>query len=164
MSQSICSVDRRYWMRDLQNVALDEVKAVIDSVIHNYAVSYIALPQAGLGMLKTKDAALHEPYFLGEFPISTCQVRLTDKQGNDYDGSAQIMQDNAILAALLAVCDAILAHNLSGVEKLSALVELGEFSFQQRTRTRKAMLGSTRVDFSLLGEAENNTDKEALHG
>jgi len=131
---------------------------VIDAVIDEYEVTYKSIPQSGLGVLQTKDTAMHEPYFLGEFPIATSWVVLTDKENNTYEGAAQLMDDDENLVSLFAVCDAILANNLSSCNKLSDLVVLGEFKFAQEVRTRKAMLGSTAVDFSLLGAAEE--DKE----
>ncbi|MEA3405385.1 MAG: phosphonate C-P lyase system protein PhnG, partial [Pseudomonadota bacterium] len=100
------------------------------------------------------------PFFLGEFPIATSWVCLTDMQGNEFEGAAQLMDDDENLASLMAVADAILANNLQGYRKLADLVQMGEYKFQQEVSTRKAMLGSTAVDFSLLG-ATQEEDKSA---
>lgn len=159
MNKTCCKVPRSLWIRALKLVPVDEVKAVIDSVIHEYDVSYKSIPQSGLGVLQTKDTAMHEPYFLGEFPIATSWVALTDKQGNTFEGAAQLMDDDENLASLFAVCDAILANDLMACCKLADLIEMGDFKFEQEALTRKAMLGSTAVDFSLLG-ATNEENKE----
>ncbi|MGC9423697.1 phosphonate C-P lyase system protein PhnG [Vibrio sp.] len=154
MSETYCKVPRSHWIRALKLVPIDEIKVVIDTVIHQFTVSYKSLPQSGLGVLQTKDTAMHEPYFLGEFPVATSWVCLTDAQGNAFEGAAQLMDDDENLASLFAVCDAILANNLESCNKLIDLVEMGEYKFQQEASTRKAMLGSTAVDFSLLGATE----------
>jgi alpha-D-ribose 1-methylphosphonate 5-triphosphate synthase subunit PhnG len=137
-------------------VPLDEVKAVIDSVINEYEIAYKSIPQSGLGVLQTKDTAQHEPYFLGEFPIATSWVVLTDAQGNTFEGAAQLMDDDENLASLFAVCDAILANDLMSCTKLADLIELGEYKFSQEVSTRKAMLGSTAVNFSLFGAVDQD--------
>ncbi|MDA3806414.1 MAG: phosphonate C-P lyase system protein PhnG [Thiomicrorhabdus sp.] len=159
MNKTCCKIPRSQWIRALKRVHVDEIKAVIDSVINEYDVSYKSIPQSGLGVLQTKDTALHEPYFLGEFPIAISWVALTDKQGNTFEGAAQLMDDDENLASLFAVCDAILANDLVACCKLADLIEMGDFKFEQEALTRKAMLGSTAVDFSLLG-ATNEENKE----
>ncbi|MBD3612394.1 MAG: phosphonate C-P lyase system protein PhnG [Hydrogenovibrio crunogenus] len=156
MNNSCCSVPRSLWMRALKMVCVEEIKAVIDAVINEYQVAYKAVPQSGLGVLQTQDTALHAPYFLGEFPIATSWVVLTDKQGNCFEGSAQLMDDDENIASLFAVCDTVLANNLLYCRKLADLVELGEFKFSEKVKARKAMLGSTAVDFSLLGTQDED--------
>lgn len=160
MNEPHCKVPRSQWMRALKLVPVDEIKVVIESVINDFNVSYKSIPQSGLGVLQTKDTAMHEPFFLGEFPIATSWVCLTDMQGNEFEGAAQLMDDDENLASLMAVADAILANNLQGYRKLADLVQMGEYKFQQEVSTRKAMLGSTAVDFSLLG-ATQEEDKSA---
>lgn len=160
MNNAYCTVPRSLWVRALKLVPVNEIKVVVDSVMNEYAVSYKSIPQSGLGVLQTKDTAMHEPYFLGEFPIATSWVVLTDKQGKTFEGAAQLMDDDENLASLFAVCDAILANDLMAYCKLADLVELGEFKFEQEARTRKAMLGSTTVNFSLLGATDQDEKKE----
>ena len=40
--------------------------------------------------------------------------------------------------------------------KLADLIELGQYKFSQEVSTRKAMLGSTAVNFSLFGAVDQN--------
>ncbi|ABM05369.1 putative PhnG protein [Psychromonas ingrahamii 37] len=159
MNKTCRKIPRSAWIRALKLVPVDEIKALIDAVINEYQVSYKSIPQTGLGVLQTKDTAMHEPYFLGEFPIAISWVVLTDKQGKTFEGAAQLMDDDQNLASLLAVCDAILANDLMACSKLSDLLERGEFKFEQEALTRKAMLGSTVVDFSLLGATNEKENK-----
>lgn len=156
MNKVAFSKPRSLWIRSLQQVPVNEIKAVVDSVIHEYSVSYKSLPQSGLGVLQTKDTAMHEPYFLGEFPIATSWVVLTNQHGQAFEGAAKIMDDDENLASLFAVCDAMMANDLIGSSKLAELIELGHFKLEKEAQTRKAMLGSTAVDFSLLGATEEN--------
>lgn len=154
MSESNFSLPRKYWLRALQRVPVDELKALVTDILEHYQVAYKAMPQSGLGILQTQDSAMHEAYYLGEFPVATSWVALTDQTGNAFEGAAQIMDDDENLASLLAVCDAVLANQLIKFDELMQLLAAGEADFQQETQTRKAMLGSTAVDFSLLETTE----------
>jgi alpha-D-ribose 1-methylphosphonate 5-triphosphate synthase subunit PhnG len=162
MTQQYCNTPRSLWLRALKQAPIDEVKTVVEQALTQYSTTYQSIPQSGLGVLQTKDTAQHEPYFLGEFPIATSWVCLTDSQGNRFEGAAQLMDDDENLASLFAVCDAILFNNLITCNKLADLVEMGEFKLKQEIRVRKAMLGSTAVDFSLLSATEEE-EKEVKH-
>jgi len=154
MSEYEFSLPRKYWLRALQRVSVDELKVLVTDVLEHYQVAYKAVPQSGLGILQAKDSAMHESYYLGEFPMATSWVVLTDKDGSCYEGAAQIMDDDENLASLLALCDAVLANQLIKFDELTLLLAAGEADFQKETQTRKAMLGSTAVDFSLLETTE----------
>ena len=65
------------------------------------------MPQAGLGLMQLKDSALQEGYFLGEIPLATAHVVLTDAQQNRTEGAAQIMHSEASLARAIAIMDAV---------------------------------------------------------
>ncbi|MEQ1668558.1 MAG: phosphonate C-P lyase system protein PhnG, partial [Sulfuriferula sp.] len=64
--------------------------------------------------------------------------------------------DRARLARAIAILDAVLAAQLSGWESAAALVEQGLTVYEQLVQSRRALLSSTRVDFSLLGQEEED--------
>lgn len=119
-------------------------------------VSYKALPQTGLTLLQVRDSVLHEPYYLGEIPLSSAWVKIVTPDGLTCQGAAQVMSDVPYLAAALAICDAVLSHQLPGWQQVEALVEQGQAIRQQQDCLRGAMLAKTRVDFSRLSQEETN--------
>lgn len=124
-------------------------------------VRHTSLAQAGLGLLTLADGAFCEPYFLGEFPLSTCCIELHLADGRCAEGGAQVMADDAALARSLAILDAVLAARLPGWEAIADHIRVGEAKRREQARRRKAMLASTRVNFALLGTVDEENDDEA---
>lgn len=153
-------VTRADWMRALLSLPKATVKQCIDDLAGGSDVRLMTLPNSGLGLLKLNDAALNESFFLGEFPLATSSVELTLKDGRTIQGAAQVMNDDADYAVTLAIADALLANNVTGIERLHELVEQGEQKHQQEQQIRKAMLAKTKVDFSLLNMTEEEFDDE----
>lgn len=153
------NIPRKDWLRALTAhpaAALDELSGRLSS---DWALSYLALPQAGLGLLKLRDGAFHEPYYLGEFPIACCRVRVQLPDGAAAEGAAQVMADAPALAQALAVLDAILAARLPGWQEVATLIGSGVIKRAEEDRLRGGMLAGTRVDFALLGTAEEDDDE-----
>lgn len=117
-----------------------------------------ALPQAGLGMLKLRESAMGEVFYLGEFPMAQCQVSITTPQGQVAEGGAVVMDDCVERVECLAICDAVLNQHLCGWESVMALVEKGECLRRKIEADRKAILAHTRVDFSLLDDVGEGQD------
>lgn len=153
------NIPRRDWLRALiahPAAALVELSVRLSA---GWALSYLALPQAGLGLLKLRDGAFHEPYYLGEIPIACCRVRVQLPDGTTAEGAAQVMVDVPALAQALAVLDAILAARLPGWQEVAAWVGDGVSKRAEEDRLRSAMLAGTRVDFALLGATEEDEDE-----
>jgi len=125
-------------------------------ISQGWDVSYETLPQTGLTLLQVQDGVLHEPYYLGEIPLSRAWVQIVAPNGLTGQGAAQVMSDVPHLAAALAICEAVLSHQLPGWQQVAALVEQGQAIRQQQDRLRGAMLAKTRVDFSLLSQEETD--------
>ena len=111
-----------------------------------------SLPQTGLGMLKLNDSAFNEPFYLGEFPLSSAWLEITTNEGQHAEGAAQVMDDNLELTEALALCDAILSARLPGWQRVAAFVDLGMQRRNTIQEERKRMLAHTKVDFSLLDD------------
>lgn len=145
-------LSREEWVSALSAVPEAALREVVNAFPATWTVRPKALPQAGLGMLRMRDSALGEPFYLGEFPLATCWVTVTTKTGDVAEGAALVMDDRITCAERMALCDAVLAARLLGWEQVAKLVEQGAESRRRLARERKAMLARTRVDFSLLDD------------
>jgi alpha-D-ribose 1-methylphosphonate 5-triphosphate synthase subunit PhnG len=154
------NLERKDWIRALTAHPAPALNALADRLTADCEVTLTSLPQAGLGLLTLTDGAFHEPYYLGEFPLSTCRVELALPDGRRAEGGAQVMADDTELARSLAILDATLASRLPGWEQVSAHVESGALRRSEENRRRCAMLAATRVDFALLGNTEEDGDED----
>lgn len=141
-------------------LALDEVEvcATLERLTASYRIEDITLPQAGLGLLKLRDGAFHEDYYPGEIPLATAHVALR-ANGMRAEGAAQVLHDSAPLARAIAIADAIFAAGLPETAALQPLLQKGQARVTEQAARRKKMLARTRVDFALLGTAEENDDE-----
>lgn len=152
------NLERKDWIRALTAHPATVLNALADQLTAGCDVKLKRLPQAGLGLLTLTDGAFHEPYYLGEFPLSSCSVEFTLSDGRRAAGGAQVMADDAELARSLAILDAVLAARLPGWERVSAHVESGALRRTDEDRRRRAMLAATRVDFAMLNNAGDDDE------
>lgn len=147
------------WPRALMALPRQQVADTVDSLCEGLDIRLTSLPAAGLGLLKFKDSALSEPFYLGEFPVATASVELSLADGTKAVGAAQLMDDDASFATSLAIADALLANAVLGSDNLMELVVQGLELIEQEKSVRNAVLSSTKVDFSLLSMAQENDDE-----
>jgi alpha-D-ribose 1-methylphosphonate 5-triphosphate synthase subunit PhnG len=143
---------REEWVRALSAVPETRLTEVVDALPSEWKIRPDTLPQAGLGMLKMRDSAFNEPFYLGEFPLASCSVTVTTGSGETAQGAALVMDDRVERAEQLALCDAVLAARLPGWRQVYELLLEGMARRAEISRERKAMLARTRVDFSLLDD------------
>jgi alpha-D-ribose 1-methylphosphonate 5-triphosphate synthase subunit PhnG len=143
---------REEWVSALSAVSESRLSAVVKALASDWQIRPKTLPQAGLGMLKMRDSALNEPFYLGEFPLASCSVTVTTGSGETAEGAALVMDDRVERAEELALCDAVLAARLPGWRQVYELLQEGMARRAENSRERKAMLARTRVDFSLLDD------------
>ena len=147
---------RSQWVRAFTAIPEPRLKDVAATLKKHYTVQPLMIPEAGLGLLKLQDGALHDHFYLGEFPVASAHLKLVDETGNAYEGGCHVMHDAADYAVDLAICDAVLAHRLTGFEAVSELLNEGIEARREEEKVREAMRQTTRVDFSLL----SNVDEE----
>lgn len=150
------NAERHQWIRYLSALADEELLAWAQRVPSEWRIRPKAVPQSGLGMLKLRDGAFHEPFYLGEFPLATAWLSIRTAQGQEAEGAASVMDDRLDVAQALALADAVLSARLPGWQEVLALLEKGRALCEQTERRRKLMLKRTQVDFSLLEEAEGD--------
>jgi alpha-D-ribose 1-methylphosphonate 5-triphosphate synthase subunit PhnG len=153
------NLERKDWIRALTAHPATVLNALADELTAGCGVKLMSLPQAGLGLLTLTDGAFHEPYYLGEFPLSSCSIELSLSDGRRAAGGAQVMADDAELSRSLAILDAVLAARFPGWELVSAHIESGAGRRTEEDRRRRAMLAATRVDFAMLNNAEDDDDE-----
>jgi alpha-D-ribose 1-methylphosphonate 5-triphosphate synthase subunit PhnG len=153
------NIPRKDWPSALCALHANEVKATVTELLQEIEVRDVALPQAGLGLLGLRDGAFREAFFLGEIPVARAEVVVRAATGDEVRGGALIVDDRAQLARSIAILDAVMAGKLPGWEQAAALVQQGIEIRGQKDRERKKLLAATRVDFSLLGQ-EDDEDEE----
>lgn len=150
--------DRSLWVKALTAHSPITICNLAEEISKNWQIKHRSLPQNGLSLLTMQDGVFHEPYYLGEIPISQAHLSLSNEQGESYDGAAQVMTDSEDLAVALAVCDAVMAHQLSGWEKVAQSIELGMKKREEENHIRGTILAKTKVNFSLLSQEENDDE------
>lgn len=150
--------NRTNWVSALKILPFKELLAITDELSTDWTLRPKSIPQSGLGMLKIKESAFNEQFYIGEFCLSSAWLEVTTPDGQVAEGAAQVMDDRVELADALALCDAILSAQLPGWQKISNMVERGLTIHESTNKERKQMLARTKVDFSLLDDANNKAD------
>jgi len=150
---------RSQWLQYWSAAPARAAEALATEVAERCQIRDITLPQNGLGLLKLPDSALNELYFLGEVPVSHAHVEVIAPDGARAEGGARLLDDRQSLARALAVLDAILAGALPLHEKALELLSIGQTALAKTRAERDAILATTRVDFSLLGDGSEDDDE-----
>lgn len=153
------NIPRNKWPSALCSLPASEVRHLAEKLSGELEVRDVALPHAGLGLLNMREGAFQESYFIGEIPVARAEVVVRDTAGYKARGGALIVDDRAQLARAIAILDAVMAGKLPGWVNAMTLVQQGLEAHQQKQTERKKLLAATRVDFSLLGQ-EDDEDEE----
>ena len=153
------NIPRKDWPGALCALHAGELKQTVAELVRNCEVYDVVLPQAGLGLLSLSDGAFHESFFIGEIPVARAEVIVRTLAGEESRGGAVIVDDRAQFARSIAILDAVLAGKLPGWQLADGRVRQGMEIRKQKDSERKRMLAATRVDFSLLGQ-EDDEDAE----
>lgn len=149
---------RRDWLRLWSALPPNRVKSVAEDFAQHHRIEELDVSPSGLGLLPLRDSALGEPYFLGEIPVARAHVRIISDTGTIAEGAAVLLDDRASIARAMAILDGVLAARLAGFEPILALLEDGSLAAGEITAGRRALTAATRVDFSLLGTADEGDD------
>jgi alpha-D-ribose 1-methylphosphonate 5-triphosphate synthase subunit PhnG len=138
----------------------DQVLGVAQRLCEGLTLTPLLPAESGLALMQWTDALMHQPFFLGEVPMSRAAVALVDAHGRRAEGGAVVMADDAELAQALATLDAVFAHRWPGAEAVDALALGGARVRADLRAQRQAMLQRTRVDFSLLAQAGDDSAEQ----
>ena len=158
--QDTLSLPRSQWICALTQLDDTHIIKIVTELTKQWSVVPVSPAKAGLGALKFEDSTMGQPFFIGEFPLSIAHIQITTTEGHTVEGAAQVMHDNQQFAESLAICDAILAEQLPGFDVIKQLVIEGQQRFEQQQQVRKRILASTKVDFSLMEDADDNQDQQ----
>mgnify|MGYP001618086369 FL=1 len=156
MSTPLDFPPRSHWGALLAQLPAEQVRTAAAAL--ELEIVDITLPQSGLGLMQLNDSALNDGFYLGEIPVARAHVRVKSANGQEGKGGAVLLDDRARLARAIAVLDAVLAARLPGCEAAATLVEQGMAAHQQLAQARRALLARTHVDFSLLGQEEEEDE------
>lgn len=143
-------IPRIEWVSALKALPTNDLLALTKKLSEGWTLRPKSVPQSGLGMMKLKDSAYNETFYLGEFPLASAWLEVTTPDGMKVEGAAQVMDDRIEVAEALALCDAVLSSKLPGWKQIYNMVEQGLVINEKTNRERKMILARTRVDFSLL--------------
>lgn len=152
---------RGQWPRLLRVAPRADLLAARAAALDALQPRHLALPQNGIALLPLVDGAFHEGFNLGEIPLSRVHLALTDAQGREARGAAWVMEDDMDTVEALAIADALLATHRTEApwphaEAFIRLLALGEQAIERLDAERSAILAATTVDFSLLGETDED--------
>jgi phosphonate C-P lyase system protein PhnG len=136
----------------LSRVDQDRLAEAVATLTDRYPVRVTSVPTAGLAMMRVKESVNGDAFNLGEIPLSTASVELEIGNGEIVSGAAHVMADDADLAVLMAISDAVLANRLDGQEALVELLQEGLAELRHDQDIRQSILERSRVRFALLNE------------
>lgn len=113
----------------------------------SHSVEVLDDPREGLVMVKVRESAKRQQFYLGEALMTSCRVKLGDTQGLGI-----VMGDDRQLAYDLAVVDAAFALQDEGFDRSKWEEELRAERLRidaERARER-AITDKTRVNFSTM--------------
>ena len=139
----------------------DQVLHAAAQLAEGLTITPLQPAESGLALMQWQDAVMHQPFFLGEVPMARAAIALVNHRGDRAEGGAVVMADDADLAHALAVLDAVFAHRWPGEEVVEALALRGATARERLRAQRQAGLQRTRVDFSLLAEADADEEADA---
>lgn len=149
--------ERGLWPRALMAAEEKAVLALAERLSQEHDARSASQPRSGLALLRLRESVALDTFYLGEIPVATARVALRAPDGSYVEGGSVVMDDSMELAAAIAILDGVLAHNLAGAADVADLVREGQKTIDRKGRIRNAMLSRTRVDFTLMGEADDDT-------
>lgn len=155
------TIERRHLVACLVAAGREPVLNAAAQLIEGLTVTPLQAAESGLALMQWRDAVQHQPFFLGEAPMSRAAVALVNHRGERAEGGAVVMADDAELAHALAVLDAVFAHRWPGADAVDALALRGAVAREDIRAVRQAGLKRTRVDFALLAEAGEDVENAA---
>ena len=142
------------WCVALGALEREAVLALGAELAARFVVAPANVPRAGLTLLALRDSVEQQAFYLGEAPLSTSHVTISDGI-QTVEGGAMLMADDTELVNAIAICDGVLANRMDGWLDVAQAIEAGQEHLDQEARFRKTILKRSRVNFSLLNEEDH---------
>ena len=120
-------------------------KKFADEIRKKYQVKNIEEPNHGLVMIKMRETAKKELFYLGEVLVSEAKVYVEDTLGMGV-----VIGDKEELAGNLAVIDAAYKQGLIETESWEQVLVEEDEKNQKRENLEQARILKTKVDFSTM--------------
>lgn len=120
-------------------------KKLADNVRKKYAIRVIEEPNQGLVMIKMRETAKKELFYLGEVLVSEAKVYV-----NGALGMGIVKGENEELALNLAIIDGAYKANIEEVNLWEEILIKAENEIKENERKEAAKILETKVDFSTM--------------
>lgn len=127
--------------------SLEDVMTLVSSIESSTEIKMIESANQGLVMIKMRDSAQLEQFFLGEVLVTECKVMIDSVIGIGIVEGAQEERARA-----MAIVDAMYNGNSKMKESVTDKLEALEEKFEKIKRDECKMLLNTKVDFETLYE------------
>ncbi len=108
----------------------------------------------GLRLLPLRESTRGEVFYLGEIPLVEVRVILQNDHGKMLEGGAALLDVSEELTEAVAVLDALLTAELDDAGEITGLLSEGFEIKKNIEKERAHMRARTRVNFSLLSDAD----------
>jgi alpha-D-ribose 1-methylphosphonate 5-triphosphate synthase subunit PhnG len=125
------------------NPELSEILA--NEAAESLSIVDVDAPSGGLVMMRMRDTARNDAFFLGEVMVTEAKVRI-----GGTVGIGMVCGNNTSMARNLAIIDAAYNSGSEIVWKWTERLEAEEKQITERKRLEAAQILKTRVDFSTM--------------
>lgn len=144
------TVPQRYWIVALQEIDFERLKKFLELYLSNNDIKIRTRAEAGLELMEVRESVHEESFYLGEVPISHCEVSVHCRSSDESSiGFCKVMADDAEAAYFYAIADGILQLG-QGFRELEELVEVGFETWKKKQEEHRKICSATKLDFSLL--------------
>jgi len=127
------------------NISL--VKPIIDNLKKEKNIVTVEEPNTGLVMVKMRDSAKKQLFYLGEVLVTEAKVKI-----DNCIGLGIVKGKEKDLAYDLAIIDALAKNNFSGNQELKNRIFEMEVDLEEKRKKEIAILSKTKVDFETVDE------------
>jgi phosphonate C-P lyase system protein PhnG len=148
---------RSQWGRFLMALPAKRVVDLSEHFVSEGKWQVDRISREGLRLLPLQESTRGELFHLGEVPLTEIRVILKNPEGKELEGGATLLDAAQDQVEAIAVLDALLSASVHGAERIALFLEEGQAVCAGIERERAYMRSRTRVDFSLLSDAEEET-------
>jgi alpha-D-ribose 1-methylphosphonate 5-triphosphate synthase subunit PhnG len=131
----------------LSFVDVKELKKMADMIEEKNKVELLEKPNSGLVMVKMRESAKKNLFYLGEVFITECKVAI-----NDVIGLGIVKGSHLKKAYYLAVIDAAYNSKIEEISILEKIIDDQEKLVELQRDKEAVRLSKTKVDFETLDE------------
>jgi alpha-D-ribose 1-methylphosphonate 5-triphosphate synthase subunit PhnG len=146
--------EREGWATALAAADQGAVTALADAISARAHVEAVVPISEGLMLLQLRDSVAGVRFHLGEIPVTTVHLRITEA-ARSAEGGATLMSDDIERTTRIAILDAVMAAGWPEADRIAELLIEGAAARARIEAERALVLNRTRVDFKLVSETAN---------